>query len=52
MGTYPKPMSSFWPRSKIKPRACVALAEIINWPTNFTSHAPYYVVQHEDWIIW
>ncbi|OAX33300.1 hypothetical protein K503DRAFT_786591, partial [Rhizopogon vinicolor AM-OR11-026] len=40
-----------WENSATRPSACVALAEIINLPHQFTSSAPYYVVQHTDWIM-
>lgn len=52
MGSYAQASSIRWANSEISPVACVALAEIINSPDQFTSKNPYYVVQHVDWILW
>ncbi|KAG1734953.1 uncharacterized protein EDB91DRAFT_1146148 [Suillus paluster] len=51
MGGYSPGSSQHWNNSAIIPSACVALAEIINLPTKFTSHDPYYVVKQTDWIM-
>ncbi|KAI9721353.1 MAG: hypothetical protein M1828_005213 [Chrysothrix sp. TS-e1954] len=39
-----------WPGSALKITSAVALSEIVNAPSKFTSQSPYYVVQHTDWI--
>ncbi|KAG0696497.1 hypothetical protein DFH29DRAFT_984602 [Suillus ampliporus] len=51
MGSYALGSSQYWKNSVITPSACVALAEIINLPQQFTSHNPYYVVKQTDWIM-
>lgn len=39
-----------WPNSVLKLSSALALNELVNAPAEFTSHNPYYVVQHLDWI--
>ncbi|KAF8523448.1 hypothetical protein BU17DRAFT_43697 [Hysterangium stoloniferum] len=51
MGHYAQVSSSRWINSDTHPVACVALAEIVNAPAEFTSNYPYYVVQHVDWVL-
>ncbi|KAK7553902.1 hypothetical protein BKA81DRAFT_417111 [Phyllosticta paracitricarpa] len=41
--------SVLWPLSSIKPSVILSLNEIVNAPSKFKSHTPYYVVQHLDW---
>ncbi|KAK8159563.1 hypothetical protein IWX90DRAFT_440738 [Phyllosticta citrichinensis] len=38
-----------WPLSEIKPSVILSLNEVVNAPSKFRSHNPYYVVQHLDW---
>jgi len=52
MGTYATTTSLRWSKSEIAPLSCLALAEIINSPQDFTSKDPYYVVAQVDWILW
>lgn len=42
--------SKSWPNSALNPVGVIALCEIINAPTKFTSSSPHYVVQQLDWI--
>ncbi|KAF8484084.1 hypothetical protein JB92DRAFT_3085748 [Gautieria morchelliformis] len=48
---YAQSGQSCWRNSEIKPRSCVALAELVNSPTEYTSSAPYYVIEQVDWIL-
>ncbi|KAG6813798.1 hypothetical protein H0H92_007210 [Tricholoma furcatifolium] len=51
MGTYAQPGRSTWHRSRICPTNCVALAEVVNLPSEFVSHNPYFVIKDTHWII-
>ncbi|CAG8960624.1 hypothetical protein HYFRA_00013502 [Hymenoscyphus fraxineus] len=42
--------SGTWQGSSLKIASAMSLNEIVNCPTQFASHTPYYVVQHIDWI--
>ncbi|KAK5735689.1 hypothetical protein LTR17_008040 [Elasticomyces elasticus] len=39
-----------WPNSHLRINSAVALNELVNAPTEYTSHNPHFVVQHLDWI--
>ncbi|KAL2821331.1 hypothetical protein BDW59DRAFT_164214 [Aspergillus cavernicola] len=39
-----------WPNSELQCISAVALNEVVNAPTEFTSMDPFYVVQHVDWV--
>ncbi|KXL43455.1 MAG: hypothetical protein FE78DRAFT_41589 [Acidomyces sp. 'richmondensis'] len=39
-----------WPNSLLNVTSAVALNEVVNVPSEFTSSNPYYVVQHLSWI--
>lgn len=41
-----------WNKSAIGVQVCIALAEIVNLPSEFQASHPYFVVQHTDWIVW
>ncbi|KAL9093244.1 MAG: hypothetical protein Q9159_000421 [Coniocarpon cinnabarinum] len=53
-GMNPPPFNArqggIWPQSVLKANTAMALNEIVNAPTRFVSHQPYYVVQYTDWI--
>ncbi|KAF8580706.1 hypothetical protein K439DRAFT_1636776 [Ramaria rubella] len=51
MGQYAQVGMSKWSNSEIRPLTCVALAQIINAPREFTNSNPYYVVKQVDWIL-
>ncbi|OCH92005.1 hypothetical protein OBBRIDRAFT_791754 [Obba rivulosa] len=48
---YAAPAGSRWRNSVIPAGRCMALAEIVNLPSKFTSSHPYFVVPHTEWII-
>ena len=52
MGCYAVAGRSTWRKSKICPTNCVALAEIVNLPSQFVSDNPYFVIKDTDWIVW
>ena len=52
MGTYAQPGKSTWRKSKICPTNCVAMAEIVNFPSKFVSSNPYFVIKETHWIMW
>lgn len=52
MGGYAQGSNNHWKHSRIQPRTCVAVAEIVNQPSKFVSSNPHYVVQDTDWIMW
>lgn len=52
MGTYAQGSPNVWRHSEIAPRCCVAVAEIVNRPSEFVSNSPHYVVADTSWIIW
>ena len=41
-----------WKSATISVSGCMALAEIVNLPKEFTSFNPYYVVKQTEWIVW
>lgn len=41
-----------WINSSLNIQTCVALAEIVNMPSEFVSTNPYLVVPKTEWIIW
>ena len=41
-----------WRSASLTMTGCMALAEIVNLPEQFTSQNPHYVVQHTHWIVW
>ncbi|KAK2629920.1 hypothetical protein QTJ16_000740 [Diplocarpon rosae] len=47
---YAQANTTFWHGSELKIASAMSLNEIVNCPTQFTSHSPYLVVQHIDWI--
>ncbi|KAH7886667.1 hypothetical protein F5I97DRAFT_2017525 [Phlebopus sp. FC_14] len=49
--SYAQASASRWKNSVLRPSTCTALAEIINLPSKFVSHNPYYVVSQTDWIM-
>ncbi|KAL2868884.1 putative ubiquitin conjugating enzyme [Aspergillus lucknowensis] len=49
-GTPASPTSRIWPNSELKCTSAIALNEVVNAPSEFTSNAPHYVVQHLDWV--
>jgi ubiquitin-conjugating enzyme E2 Q len=52
MGSYAQAAQTRWKNSSSAPSMCVALAEIVNLPSEFVSRNPYLVVSQTDWIIW
>lgn len=52
MGHYAQSGRSTWRKSRICPTNCVALAEIVNLPSQFVSHNPYFVIKDTHWIVW
>ncbi|KAJ8461993.1 hypothetical protein ONZ45_g18095 [Pleurotus djamor] len=52
MSTYAQPSRSSWRNSMFYPTRCVALAEVVNIPSEFVSSNPYYVVAQTSWIMW
>lgn len=52
MGSYAVAGRSTWRKSKICPTNCVALAEIVNLPSQFVSNNPYFVIKDTHWIVW
>jgi ubiquitin-conjugating enzyme E2 Q len=52
MGSYAQAAQTRWKNSSSAASMCVALAEIVNLPSEFVSRNPYLVVSQTDWIIW
>lgn len=52
MTSYSRATGGTWRNSVIQARNCVALAEIVNLPSEFQSSHPFFVVQHTQWIVW
>lgn len=52
MGSYATPGRSTWRKTKICPTNCVALAEIVNLPSQFVSNNPHFVIKDTHWIVW
>ncbi|EMD36029.1 hypothetical protein CERSUDRAFT_156784 [Gelatoporia subvermispora B] len=48
---YAIPAVSKWKNGNITIGRCMALAEIVNLPSSFTSSDPYFVVPHTEWIV-
>ncbi|KAL0948368.1 hypothetical protein HGRIS_010950 [Hohenbuehelia grisea] len=51
MKTYASRGHSVWRNSKCRPTSCVALAEVVNVPSEFVSCNPHYVVKDTQWIM-
>lgn len=51
MGSYATPGRSTWRKTKICPTNCVALAEIVNLPSQFVSNNPHFVIKDTHWIV-
>ncbi|KAH9940093.1 uncharacterized protein BXZ73DRAFT_88813 [Epithele typhae] len=51
VGSYALGANSCWRNSASRIASCVALAEIVNLPHQFTSQNPYFVVKQTEWIM-
>ncbi|KAI0628025.1 hypothetical protein C8Q77DRAFT_1151557 [Trametes polyzona] len=51
LGSYSTSSGTFWRNSELKVASCVALAEIVNLPSQFRSTNPYFVVSQTEWIV-
>lgn len=52
INNYSQASNHYWQNSALQVHRCVAMAEIINLPSQFVSSSPHFVVANTEWIVW